>query len=219
MTGEDRLERARSLHEEAVFGGVDTAIDEAEAVLDAVEADLALARGRIVHARFLETRRGEDPREGTLFERAAELYAALGDARGEAEALFWIGVYHQVVHGDAQASRAPLERSYELAVAAGDRLTLSYAARHLGFAAGMTGDVETARERLEESLQLRRDLGFTAGVAAAVLALADLARRTGQPDEARARLDEAEHIARGCGANGTLRSIEQMRAEVVSGDP
>ncbi len=44
----------------------------AERELDAVEADLALARGRVVHARFTE-RGHEDPHELSLFERAAEL--------------------------------------------------------------------------------------------------------------------------------------------------
>jgi hypothetical protein len=36
----------------------------------------------------------EDPAELPLFERALELYRALGDTRGGAEALFWIGCLH-----------------------------------------------------------------------------------------------------------------------------
>ncbi|WP_328875804.1 hypothetical protein OHT76_40175 [Streptomyces sp. NBC_00287] len=58
----------------------------ADPALDEVEADLALTRGRVVHARLLEER-VEDVRELELFERAARLYAQLGDARGEGEAL------------------------------------------------------------------------------------------------------------------------------------
>ena len=77
---DDRIEKAGLLYESAVFGGDAEALAIAERGLDAVEADLALARGRILHARFLEGR-NEDPDELPLFRRAARLYRALGDAR------------------------------------------------------------------------------------------------------------------------------------------
>jgi hypothetical protein len=82
-----------------------------DARLDAVEADLILARGRIRHAEFL-VQRQEDTRELAEFERAAELYADLGDERGEAEALFWVGIVHQVVRGDGATALPFFERSY-----------------------------------------------------------------------------------------------------------
>ncbi len=56
------FERARLLYEQAVFYGDVHAVGIAARELQGVEADLALARGRIVHARFLETR-AEDPSE------------------------------------------------------------------------------------------------------------------------------------------------------------
>src|SRR5688572_15922491 len=102
MSAEDRIERAKALDEQAVFSGDASVLIDAERELDAVEADVALARGRILHARFLNERARassspvEDAAELPLFERAIELYRALGDARGEAEALFWIGCLHQV---------------------------------------------------------------------------------------------------------------------------
>ena len=70
-----------------------------ERYISAVEADLALARGRVLHARFLDatSRRleaGADVAdELVLFERAVELYRNVGDVRGEAEAQFWIGTF------------------------------------------------------------------------------------------------------------------------------
>ena len=44
MSAEDRIERARLLYERAVFGGDADALATADRELDAVEADLALAR-------------------------------------------------------------------------------------------------------------------------------------------------------------------------------
>jgi len=208
-----RLANAKALYERAVFGGDSKALYVADRELDGVEADLALARGRIVHARFLNDRK-EDPAELTLFERAAELYRRLGDIRGEAEAVFWIGIVHQVVHGDSERGLPFFERSYDLALRAGDNLTLSYAARHIGFARGEAGDLPAAREKLEESLHLRRELDFKPGVAAALLALAELARRDNRPADARTLLEEADAVALASDAHGIRTWITATRTEL-----
>src|SRR5262245_26992939 len=143
----DRLARAKELYERAVFGGDPDAVPRAITELDHVEAHLALARGRILHAVFLAQRR-EDPAELELFTRAAELFSRLGDETGEAEALFWVGTFHQVVRRDHEAALPALRRSYDLASAAGDQLTRSYAVRHLGFAALAAGDASGGRQQL-----------------------------------------------------------------------
>lgn len=213
MSTNELAERAKQLYERVVFGGDEEALALADRELDAAEADLALARGRVLHARFLQERH-EDPRELPLFEQAAELYRRLGDERGEADALFWIGCYHQVVRGTHEAALEFLERSYRLATAAGDDLTTSYAVRHLGFADLAAGDFAAARRRFEESVRLRRKIGFQPGVAAGLLALAELAAETGDRDEELRLLDEAEAIARDSGAHGTLRWIERSRNDL-----
>jgi hypothetical protein len=125
MLGTDeRVEKVGPFYERAVFGGDAGALATAERELDAVEADLALARGRILHARFLGGR-DADPDELPSFERAARLYRALGDARGEGEALFWVGCFHQVIRNGNGAVVPVLERSRELAAGVGDGLTES----------------------------------------------------------------------------------------------
>jgi tetratricopeptide (TPR) repeat protein len=216
LMGEERwADRAKQLYESAVFGGDVDALAAADRELDEVGADLALARGRIAHAHFLHERH-EDPQELALFERAAELYARLGDRRGEAEALFWVGTFHQVVHGDNTAALPALKRSYELAVEVSDKLTLSYAARHLGFAGIADGNLDAAREQLEESVRLRREIGFRPGVAAGLLALAELAGQEGDSQRAAALLDEAQAIAEDSRAYGTVSWIEQARAELAT---
>ncbi|MYW00181.1 hypothetical protein [Streptomyces sp. SID3343] len=114
-TGADeRLEQARSLCEQAIFDGDIGRLTAADREPDAVEAALALARGRVAHARFLDARE-EDAAELPLFEQAAQLYRSLGDVRGEGEALFWIGVFHQVVRDDHEAAVPILATSAELA--------------------------------------------------------------------------------------------------------
>ena len=92
MSTEDRIERARLACQRAVFVGDVDALDAAERELNMVEADLALARGRIMQARSHE-RRTENPDELALFQRATELYQGLGDVRGEGEALFWAAAF------------------------------------------------------------------------------------------------------------------------------
>ncbi|MEU5783581.1 tetratricopeptide repeat protein [Micromonospora lupini] len=208
-----RLTRARERYEQAVFGGDAKPLDEAERDLVALEADTALARGRLLHARFLETG-AEDAAELRLFERAAQLYRELGDARGEGESLFWVGTVHQVIRQDQAAADPAFARARELATKAGDDLTLSYVLRHLCFGEQAAGRVDTARELLAESTRLRRELSFTPGVAANLIGLADLAATDGDRDAARDLLDEAAELAAGSGAHGVGRWVQEARAEL-----
>ncbi|MER5940587.1 tetratricopeptide repeat protein [Streptomyces sp. NPDC001928] len=217
MTADTRIEQAQLLYERAVFGGDSDALATADRELDTVEADLALARGRIVHARFL-VERAEDARELELFERAARLYGELGDVRGEGEALFWVGAFHQVVRDDTESALPAFARSLDLATRAGDRLTMSYALRHLGIADHMAGRLDAARDRLEESTRLRRELGFLPGVAANLIGLAHLAAQTDRRDEAAELLREAADAAGKAGAQGVLRWVAEAREHLGLSD-
>ncbi|MGN9838349.1 tetratricopeptide repeat protein [Nonomuraea sp. H19] len=213
MAGDERIARAGRHYEQAVFGGDAGALDIADRELDGVEADLALARGRIAHARFLDGQ-GEDGRELALFERAVELYGLLGDVRGQGEALFWVGIFHQVVRHDQETAVPVLERAQELATQAGDRLTLSYVLRHLGIADHVAGRLEAARERLEESVRLRREIGFLPGVAANLVGLAYIAAGGGRRDDAIRLLDEARAVAEAGDAKGVMRSIKEAYGQL-----
>lgn len=218
---DDRLEQTQRLYERAVFGGDASGLAEAERHLSAVEADLAVARGRVIHARFLDatsrTLKAPDDvaDELALFERAIELYRSLGDVRGEAEAQFWIGTFHQVVRQDDAAAVPVLERARALATQADDPLTLSYALRHLGIAEHSAGHLDEARSYLEESTQLRRQLGFRPGVAANLVGLAYIAAAGGQAYEAGVMLDEADSIARESSAAGITRQIDEARQHLA----
>jgi tetratricopeptide (TPR) repeat protein len=220
MSAEDRIERAKTLCEQAVFSGDASALTIAERGLDAVEADLAMARGRILHARFQNARDSadssavEDATELPLFEHAAGLYRALGDVRGEAEALFWIGCLHQFIRRDNEAAVPVLEQSRRLAAQVGDRPTQAEALRHLGIAAHMTGRFDEARERLEESSHLRRELGALPGVASNMVGLAYIAAAQDRHSDALAILDEADAIAQAHGAHAIAQHIKQARTAI-----
>src|SRR4051794_8025829 len=216
MRTDDRIERAREIYERAVYGGDGSALTEAERGLDAVEADVALARGRILHARFQSAPEPavEDPAELPLFERALTLSRAVGDMRGEAEALFWIGCVHQFIRRDDETAVPYLERSERLAAEVGDQRTRSEALRHLGISAHAAGRLDEARERLEESSRLRREAGALPGVASNMIGLAYIAAAQDRRADALATLDEAQAIAQAHGAHPILRHIEQARAQI-----
>ncbi len=214
MAVDERILRAATLYDRAVFGGDPSGLEAAERDLDGVEADLALARGRIMHAHFLAEGR-EHPQELEMFSRAADLYRQAGDVRCEGEALCWAGIYHQVVGHDDDAAMPMFERAAALATQADDRLTLSYVLRHQGIAEHMAGRFDVARERLEESSRLRRELGFAPGVAANMVGLAYVAAAQGRRDDAYAVLDQAALIAEASGAGGILRSIDEARTDVA----
>lgn len=63
------------------------------------------------------------------------LYRELGDARGESDARFWIGCFHQVARRGNATALPVLERSLELASPAGDKAAMAEVLRHLGIEA------------------------------------------------------------------------------------
>jgi tetratricopeptide (TPR) repeat protein len=209
-TVDERIKLANQHYERAVFGGDNSGLSAAEQALDAVAADLALARGRLKHARFLDTRVA-DPLELALFEQADEAYERTGDARGQGEAQLWIGLYHQVVQHEDGPALAAFERARALATRTGDTLTLSYVLRHLAIAEHTAGRLDSARAQLEESTRLRRELGFKPGVAANLVGLAYTAAAQDRRADALAHLDEARLIAEASGAQSVLRTVDQAR--------
>jgi tetratricopeptide (TPR) repeat protein len=215
MSTEDRIKRARELYEHAVYSGDISGLVDAERALDAVEADAALARGRILHARFQSASgAAEDPAELPLFERAFDLYQTVGDTRGEAEALFWIGCLHQFIRRDHETATPYLERSCALAGEVGDMRTQAEALRHLGIAAHVAGRLEEAREQLEESSRLRREIGALPGIASNMIGLAYIAAAQNRRADALATLDEAHTIASTHGADAIVRHIEEARTQI-----
>ena len=219
-----RIERSRQLYERALFEGDAEALTAAERELDGVEADLSLARGRVIHGRFLTQRAEdpeqarEDPRELALFERAVVLYRERGEVRGEAEALFWVGCCHQVVRRDNEAAVPVLWQSLELATEADDPVVMSEALRHLGIAEPAAGRLEAARLHLEESTRLRREIGAWPGVASNLVGLIYIAAGQNRREDGLALAREARALAEANGAPGLLRQIDEARTALALAD-
>jgi ribosomal protein S18 acetylase RimI-like enzyme len=200
------LRRAASAYDRAAFAGDPASLAPAERDLAALEASVCLSRAKLAHARFV-TGTGDHSEEPILLERALALYRGAGDVRGEAEALCWIGIYHQfVLHDDAEAV-PHLRRSAELAP---DPLTRSYALRHLGISAHRAGDLPGARDLLEESTALRREAGFTIGVAANLVGLIYIAAAEGR--DTTAMITEATALATEAGATSILAEVQEAAA-------
>jgi tetratricopeptide (TPR) repeat protein len=217
---DERVRRAAVLYERAVLTGDADRLAEADRELDAAEADLAVARGQLMHGRFLLRRdqdpaaAEEDPGELPLFERAIRLYRAVGDTRGEAEALFWVGCFHQVVRNDNATAVPVLEQSVKVASQAGNKAAMAEALRHLGIAAHRTGRLELAQQHLEESTRLRREIGLLPGAAANMVGLAYIAAARGRSDDALALLAEAGAIAQASQAYRIVAQVDEARAEL-----
>lgn len=210
---DDPLARADLLNEQALFAGDADARTAAARELDRAEARLLLERGRVLHAAFLAERE-EDPRELEFFEAGLALAKTSGDERLVAEALFWIGIVHQVVRGDNAASLPFFEESYAMASELGDRKLVSYAVRHLGFVHATAGRADEAWAAFEESVRLRREESFEPGVAAGLLTLGEIAAEQGRPEQAHELLAEARETAERSGATAFLRRIEAVQAEL-----
>jgi len=219
---DERIERSRLLYEQAIFTGDAGALTEADRELDAAEADLALARGRVIHGRFLAQRDSDpdhaepDSQALTLFERATALYQRTGDTRGEADALFWTGCFHQVQRRDDTTAVPILERALVLARRAGDpaAATAAEALRHLGIAAHRAGQLDLARQHLEESTRLRREAGSMPGVAANMVGLIYIALAQGRREDAQALAGEAQAIAEASGARTIARQVTEARRQL-----
>ena len=205
--------RAARCYEDATYGGRPELVVDGERELDAIEADLALARGKLLHARFLDGREVRDERELPLFERAVELYRELDDRTKLADALFWVGCCHQVVLQDEASALDYFHAAYDLAAELGADLVRAEAVRHLGFTALRTGELDLALTRFAESLRLRRDVQAAPSVvAAAIIPMAVLAEQRGEVRQAEALFAEATRIAEDNRAVGVLGWIEQARA-------
>jgi tetratricopeptide (TPR) repeat protein len=131
-----------------------------------LEADALSVRGMTLHFRAIDLpppeRASIDPRlEESLFEQALALRRELDDTEGIAEALFQLGLVHQVLRRDLDAGAPFVHEALEVVatVPDADVLLRSEIHRHVGFDALLRRERrDEAREHLQASLALRESL-------------------------------------------------------------
>jgi predicted ATPase/class 3 adenylate cyclase len=121
---------------------------------------------------------------GRLFEQGLALYHAIGDQRGVAYALSYLGRM-QRCQGDFGAARASLEDAAAIFAALGDRRGAAYVGYNLGRVMYQLGDDQAARRLFGSSLEHFLHAGDTWGQAVARYNLGRLAYRQGDFAQAR----------------------------------
>jgi predicted ATPase/transcriptional regulator with XRE-family HTH domain/DNA-binding CsgD family transcriptional regulator len=118
-----------------------------------------------------------------LFERSLARYRDLGDERGMAESIVWLGVLRR--RQAAYAEAVPLlEDGLTRCRALGDSRGAAFALLGLGLALAAQGDVARARSLLHESLRLYRTVGDLRFVAVTQTMLGSLLVVVGELEQA-----------------------------------
>ena len=215
------LYTGRILTDEGAFGGKDTLEKREIALNKALEfAKLSSsanllgsaydALGFSLHVRYIDSDRTKEPEnELAFFQRGLELRQKDGTKSQIAESIFHIGVVHDVIRKDYETALKYHQEAYDLAREADDKVTASYAIRHIAFTHIAANELETAQEALEESLRLREEVGFIPGTAFALAALANLDMRKGDRESALTRLERSRDMLQALGAISRVAWVER----------
>jgi predicted ATPase/class 3 adenylate cyclase len=149
------------------------------------------ARMRALHgAAVMATSTGDPETAERRAEEARDLARTLGDAWGEAYAVFMLGIA-ATERKDWSAALPFFETSLDAFRRLGDDHYALLAADGVAWAAGMLGDRERRKRLHEETLAHARVSGDRGVVAVQLFQLADFATEDGRTDEALAMLREA----------------------------
>jgi predicted ATPase/class 3 adenylate cyclase len=157
----------------------------------------------------------EFARAGGAAREARELFEALGDADGAAEAASHEGLVAANL-GDYDRGAALIGAALARARERGDGLRVEHYARDLGVVALARGALLEARARIEESRALAERHGLGPLVASGLLRLAVLDRLEGDYPRARARLAALRRSAAPIGAAGSGASRDLLVLELGS---
>jgi predicted ATPase len=162
-----------------------------EALL-AISADAVHpARGYALYgAGWIAHDQGEFARAGAYYEASLQLYRALGDARGIAEALHGVGEAAKL-RKDFAAARAAFEESLALNEARGDAEGIAWTLDHLALIAFEQRDFPPMLAQAQSALRRFRALGHAWGTATALLHVGMAQNGLGDYAAAAASLREA----------------------------
>jgi len=159
-----------------------------------LDAAIELARSEFEYRAEMAER--EFLRATVHAERARELFAALGDGHGEAEAVHRLGLI-RLQQGRLNDARELFDRSLALDRSAGERpFFRGEYERHVAFVELFSGDTEAAIPHFRRSLDARRRAGAIDASLFAANSLASALVDIGRAEEAQPYLDYAMTVAR-----------------------
>jgi len=176
---------------------------------DATAATAAQALGQLDYNDAFETKDWKKPR--AAFESVLAARERIGDRRGAAETLFYLGLTYEQ-DGQPVPAFERYEKSLAISEEIKDLVQQSYARRHMAGIQEERGELPAAERNIDLEIDLRRRGGFAVGVPFALLQKVDfLAAHGGDANEVARLLDEAVVLAKTC---GSTRALFAARAEL-----
>ncbi len=179
---------------------LESAWQQARTEQDLVEEATALTRlGMLAHYAAIrgDLSQADWMAEERLFLAALTLQRQVDDPAGAAEALFGLGLVHQVLRGDWSTAMPFYREALTLAERYADEMVRSEVHRHIGFYhVFVAGEPEQGLRHLRMSQVLRERYGDPRRVATGTLALGEAELAAGNRSEAIRLLREAVHQAR-----------------------
>ena len=198
-----RTERGRVLMDRSFFHRRDpaparAALEEGRRLAKAAGDDATAAAadqglGQLDYNDAFETKDWKKPR--AAFESVLAVRERIGDRRGAAETLFYLGLTYEQ-DGQPGPAFERYEKSLAISEEVEDLVQQSYARRHMAGIQEERGELAAAEKNIAAEIDLRRRGGFAVGVPFALLQQADfLTAHGGDPNEAARLLDEAVSLA------------------------
>jgi tetratricopeptide (TPR) repeat protein len=142
-----------------------------------------------------------------LLEEALDIYRSLGDAQGEANVQWGIGIQHYFANDNAAAEPA-FRASLELYRKLGDRTQEAWSLHQLGLSLLKLGKLDEARGPLAEGLRLFAEAGDVAGVTLGLDNFSSVAAADGDLPKA-ARLSGLARRIQASSGTGLAGVVEQ----------
>jgi predicted ATPase/DNA-binding CsgD family transcriptional regulator len=180
----------------------------------AAPAEPSPTRARALNANgVLSHYQGDYDRADELCEAALDLFRALGDQKGVAEALTGLALVRRT-RGDYRKGEALFQEVLAIHEGHDDQAGTAQTLYRYGIALMLEGDAARARPLFERSIELFRQLGDSTGIALALQGLA-FSRPPGGGPEARMQIEESLGILRGLGDRRNVTKVLVVAAEIT----
>ncbi|GHO98274.1 hypothetical protein KSF_083220 [Reticulibacter mediterranei] len=130
------------------------------------------------------------------YRESLKLYEELGEPRGQAATLHWLGSLALTMRNDSETARSLLDASYALAVSANDRVAQELVYTTRGNMALNQGDFNTAQTCFEHSLVLSKAINNKKHLARALRGLGHTRLMQDDVEGARAYIEESLALSR-----------------------